>query len=238
MLTWITVENSFSYESFVESAVAVNLGLRGRDPHDFIEQMMITYNAAAAAKLQSYGAGAGFLRVQTPTLAVTVALWPPALAHMAREAAVYEPVDPDRAAEQGHASLDLPAYAHASSPLRRYADLVNQRALREIIMSGEVPAELRSTAEQAAHLNTRTQANRRWTRDLTFLTHVTAGVVHRIHVIWISASQVWVPAWSRILRLRHDVAEPAPVPGADGEIQIFCDPTKRNWRRRVLTAAS
>jgi exoribonuclease R len=238
MLSWITVQHSFSYETFPRSAVAARLGLSAQDPHDFIEQMMITYNTAAAAKLQAYGAGAGLLRVQSPTLAATVALWPPALAHLARETAVYEPVDPARTDEQGHASLELPAYAHASSPLRRYADLVNQRALRELIMTGDIPAELLSTAEQAEYLNGRTQANRRWSRDLTFLEHVTPGVVQRIGVIWASPTQVWVPAWKRLLRLRHEVAEPVPIPGTEGDIQIFCDPTRRNWRQRVLTAAA
>jgi exoribonuclease R len=238
MLTWITVQHSFSYETFPGSAVAARLGLSARDPHDFIEQMMITYNTAAAAKLQAHGVGSGLLRVQPPTLAATVALWPPELAHLARETALYEPVDPARQAEQGHASLELPAYAHASSPLRRYADLVNQRALREIIMSGDVPAELRSTAEQAEYLNRRTQANRRWTRDLTFLTHVTPGHVQHIPILWVSPTQVWVLAWKRLLRLRHEVPEPAPLPGTEDTIQIFCDPTRRNWRQRVLTAAA
>jgi hypothetical protein len=236
MLSWITVQHSFSYESFPGSPLAASLGLAGRDPHEFIEQQMILYNSAAAAKLQAYGARAGLLRVQGPTLAASVALWPPALAHLAREAATYEPVDPDRTAEQAHTSLELPAYAHASSPLRRYADLVNQRALREIVMSGEIPATLRTTPEMAEHLNARTQANRRWTRDLTFVTHVTPGAVHHVSVVWISPTQVWVPMWSRLLRLRHDVPEPAPAPGTEGVIEIFCDPTKRNWRRRVLTA--
>lgn len=237
MLSWITVQHSFSYETFPGSAVAARLGLSARDPHDFIEQMMITYNTAAAAKLQDHGAGAGLLRVQSPTLAETVALWPPTLAHLARETAVYEPVDPARQAEQGHASLELPAYAHASSPLRRYADLVNQRALRELIMTGDIPAELLSTAEQAEYLNGRTQANRRWTRDLTFLEHVTPGVVQHISVIWASPTQVWVPIWKRLIRIRHEVVT-APAPGTEDEIQIFCDPTRRNWRLRALTAAA
>jgi exoribonuclease R len=235
-LSWITVQHSFSYESFPGSPLAAHLGLSSRDPHELIEQQMVLYNAAAAAKLQTYGANSGLLRVQGPTLAASVALWPPALAHMAREAATYEPVDPDRPDGQAHTSLDLSAYAHASSPLRRYADLVNQRALREIIMTGEIPATLRATQALAEHLNNRTQANRRWTRDLTFLAHVTPGTVHYIRVTWISPTHVWVPTWSRLLRLRHEIPEPAPVPGTEGFIQIFCDLTKRSWRRRVLTA--
>jgi hypothetical protein len=47
---------------------------------------------------------------------------------------------------------------------------------------------------------------------------------------------VWVPAWNRLLRLRHEPSATEVTPGAPGRIQIFCDSTRRNWKRRVLTA--
>jgi hypothetical protein len=86
----------------------------------------------------------------------------------------------------------------------------------------------------AAVLNKRTKANRRWSRDLTFLSLVTPGRTHTIDVVFLGEERVWVPAWRRIIRLRH-VEERAP--GYTGQINIFCDPTKRNWTRRILTAA-
>ena len=84
-----------------------------------------------------------------------------------------------------------------------------------------------------AHLNERAKANRRFSRELTFLTHVTAGRVHEIEVIWLEVDRVWVPAWRRVIRLRHE--EPHDL-GHRGRIQIFCDPTRRNWKQRILTA--
>jgi len=61
--------------------------------------------------------------------------------------------------------------------------------------------------------------------------------------MWISADQFWVPEWKRIVRAKH--LRPVTV-GTDGvstpvvrdRVAIFCDPTKRNWKNRVLTAAS
>jgi hypothetical protein len=225
---WVTVEHSFSYESFSVSPLAARLGLPpGFDSHEWIADRMFIYNAAAGALLKE--ASQGLLRVQPPADAAAVATWPADLQHLANERATYAVAD--RATEQNHTGLGLPAYAHASSPLRRFADLVNQRVLK-ILIAGD-RAGPATPPEIAEHLNRRADANRRWSRDLTFLTHVTPGKVHEIEVVPLSTTQVWVPLWSRLLRLRHEVPEDAPLPT---RIAIFCDPTRRNWRSRILTA--
>jgi len=219
--SWITVKHSFTYESFTRSDVAYKLHI-SKDPHEWIEELMIRYNREAATLLKN--AGAGLLRVQPETEETPVwARIDPTLKFLAAEAASYEAVTPDTA--QTHATLGL--YCHASSPLRRYADLVNQRALKAIFR-GDPPL----VSDVADHLNRRSKANKRWSRDLTFLTHVTPGRVHQIDVVWLSEAKVWVPSWKRIIRLRHEESRHV---GTIGPIQIFCDPTKRNWRERVLT---
>ena len=232
-LSWITVAHSFTYESFAASEIAIMAEVT-KDPHDWIADMMILYNTKAAAILKK--SGLGLLRTQAPAaVAAAAATWPTALQHLANEAALYEPVA-DR--QQGHAGLSLSAYAHASSPLRRYADLVNQRILTALITKrNSCPAEHDPLDTTAIHLNERTKAAKRWTRDLTFLAHVSPGKVHEIAVLWISEKQVWVPAWKMILKLRHEVSAP-PASGTEDRIQIFCDPTRRNWKRRILTAAT
>jgi hypothetical protein len=227
VLSWITVAESYTYENFMTSRTAAALKAPATmDPHDWIAAHMIRYNAAAALLLRDVKQGV--LRVQPETTDTLSALHTidPALAH---EAATYEVPNPD-AANQRHASLNLPAYCHASSPLRRYADLLNQRVLKSILSGSGTP---QTEPINTTHLNDRTKANRRWTRDLTFLDHVTPGQVHEIDVVWVSANQVWVPAWKRLLRTRH---EESHAIGEPGRIQIFCDPTRRNWKRRVLTA--
>jgi exoribonuclease R len=224
-LSWITVAESFTYDNFAASDVAAATGASAADPHDWIANWMIRYNTAAAALLRAHGVG--LLRTQSPADAAAVASWPPALCHLAAEAAVYAPATTDA---PEHAGLGLPAYTHASSPLRRYADLVNQRALKAII-TGTPVAPLSDIAD---HLNTRTRAARRWTRDLTFLEHIVPGRVQELGVVWLDATRVWVPDWQRVIRLRHDPAD-VPAPGTAGRIEVFCDPTRRNWRQRVLT---
>ena len=213
--TWITVANSFTYDSFKGSIMAGVLGVT-EDPHVWIEKQMIRYNRAVAKTLKE--AGVGIMRVQAPS----EARWSEIVPGLGAEAASYELVTDQ---EQVHASLGL--YCHASSPLRRYADLANQRVLKAIL-AGKTPSLITSVDE----LNERAKANRRWGRDLTFLTCVTAGRIHEIDVIWLESDRVWVPAWRRTIRLRHEEAHDL---GYRGRIRIFCDPTRRNWKQRVLT---
>jgi exoribonuclease R len=223
-LTWITVEHSFTYDSFRGSGVAFDLQI-SKDPHAWIEELMIRYNREAAAVLKRE---TGFLRVQREA---TTDL-PASLRFLAMEAATYEIVDNK---PQNHATLGG-LYCHASSPLRRYADLANQRVLRAVIIGHPsiiaLPLGILG-GDFEGRLNDRAAANRRWNRDLTFLTHVTPGRVHEVDVIWYSADRVWVPLWRRLIRLRHE--EERPV-GAEGRIKIYCDPTRRNWKERILTA--
>lgn len=233
--SWITVEHSFTYDNFLGSDVAKRLKITGEyDAHICIEKYMVYYNRVAAEFLSA--AGAGVLRIQSPSIAEKVSMWPSALAHLAKDAANYAPATDTT----GHTGLGLTHYTHATSPLRRYADLVNQRAILAILRGGaaatEAPAPVPSTIIDT--MNQRAKANKRWTRDLTFLTHVTPGRVHEVDIVWTDPEgrRVWIPLWGRLLRARHDPPADA-APGDAGRIQIFCDPTKRNWKQRVLTSA-
>lgn len=225
-LTWITVAHSFTYDSFVGSAVQAQVP-SSAEPHEWIEALMIRYNRAVAALLKS--AGVGILRVQAEAAPASI----PIDGAIYKDAATYESVA-DGA--QTHATLGG-IYCHASSPLRRYADLANQRILKALLLRSHPTCPLGSPT-LPAHLNQRTKAAKRWTRDLTFLTHVTPGRVHIIDVIWLTAPsdekiKVWVPAWKRAVRLRHEERHDV---GYAGRIEIFCDPRKRNWKQRVLTS--
>jgi ribonuclease R len=75
------------------------------------------------------------------------------LATMLRPA-VYEPV------ARGHFGLNLPAYTHVTSPLRRYPDLVNQRILMAAAAGRPSPYRLETLDETAAAVNLRYEAAR------------------------------------------------------------------------------
>ena len=55
---------------------------------------------------------------------------------------------------EGHFGLNLPAYLHATSPLRRYADLVNQRILAAVLDGKPLPYSGRDLKRIAGQINT------------------------------------------------------------------------------------
>ena len=68
--------------------------------------------------------------------------------------AVYEPW------VAGHFGLNVPAYTHVTSPLRRYPDLVNQRILLAAAAGRPVPYQVETLQEVAAAVNLRQEGQR------------------------------------------------------------------------------
>jgi ribonuclease R len=68
--------------------------------------------------------------------------------HMLMDRADYGPI------LLGHYGLNVPAYLHFTSPIRRYADLVNQRQIDAFIAGDELPYTALRLNELAVHINT------------------------------------------------------------------------------------
>jgi ribonuclease R len=65
----------------------------------------------------------------------------------------------------GHAGLGSPAYAHFTSPIRRYPDLIAHRALLSAIGAGEEGARAERLAELGVHCSQRERDSTRIERD-------------------------------------------------------------------------
>ncbi|RRS01470.1 RNB domain-containing ribonuclease [Glycomyces terrestris] len=74
---------------------------------------------------------------------------------MVSRAATYGPT------VHGHHGLQLPVYTHATSPIRRYPDLVTQRILLAAALGRPSPYTPEELAATAAHVNDRLDAERR-----------------------------------------------------------------------------
>jgi hypothetical protein len=120
---------------------------------------------------------------------------------LAYSAATYVPGDKQAL----HWGLGLDNYAHASSPLRRYADLYNQRCLLKILQ-GESALETREVT--CTGLNQLQKDAKSFERDSFFL-HALADTRWRpVHATLLEvnekkqAIQCWVPSWNRVIRVR------------------------------------
>lgn len=232
----IRVTESYSYESVVGSQWAEPLAafagaLAGRevtDSHEWIEQLMLLYNREVARVLKREGRGllrrhAGPVAERFSRLA---ALGLPA-ERLAMAAGEYCEVGGGTGAPEGHKhwGLNLEAYCHASSPIRRFADCVNQMVL----------AGLAGVIADAASLNRLGKAAKSYERDLAFARAILGGRPgEQLEAVVAGEGKLWVPAWGRLVR--------AGVEGlADGQrvrVCVYCDAGKRNWKRRLVLRIS
>jgi hypothetical protein len=117
-------------------------------------------------------------------------------------------------------------------PYNNYADLVNQRTIRNILTMNTILEE-----PIIEHMNERMKKRRRFTHDLTLLTYVKPEKIYTQNVIWLSDDFLWIPEWTCVIRARH----PRPIhPNTQikvlyDRVLITCDMMKRSWKTRITT---
>jgi hypothetical protein len=227
-ITWrpemICVAHSFTYHSVTKSMFAPELeeicsGIANRtvtDPHEWIEHFMLLYNREAAKLLKKDGKGilrrhAGLDQTRFDTYQ-RIGLPAERLAMAAGEYCAATELDTK------HWGLQQDVYCHATSPIRRWSDCVNQMHL----LGHSIPAN-------SDHLNIRSKALKAYERDLTFV-RLLLGPAQRFEGIVAESGRLWVPSWGRIVKADTSGFEP----GTNLRVQYFCDATKRNWKRRLV----
>ena len=179
----LKTDKSYTYEEFQESnspyktplASVTNYlakeGVTAYDSHKWIEQCMLFYNNEAGYILKNMGMGI-LRRHSSPNLEKLEKYRSnniPDLEKLAFSAAEYCLADE---LETRHFGLESDNYAHTSSPIRRYADLVNQRVLKLYIRNLQHSYIVPITMYD---MNYRTKLNKNYSRDLDFLTAILSG---------------------------------------------------------------
>ncbi len=248
----------FDYDTFLEKAEAAGIqtrvlaefakGILGRatqDPHEWIEACMLKYNMEAAKILRT--AGAGILRKHDQPdmemLANYTMLGGPTLAVLANKAAQYCPAnDP----EPLHYGLNASVYCHASSPIRRYADLVNQRVIKAVLI-GQTLDQTFVQSSNIGWLNQRQTDLKRFERDLFLLDQISSNTVGQIKALVLDLQtfdqesapmkklKLWIPDWKRVFTWKTAAEIPEAV-GKCAEIQLsyFANPAVRFWNEKVV----
>jgi len=245
----IVVEESYTYETFkmsdhVELLKEVCDALAHEDlpddPHAWIEQLMLTYNMEFAAVLKERGLGV-LRRHSAPRWELLSQLEGMRLnipQHLAYASGEYCEAT---ATDVSHWGLGLISYCHASSPIRRWADCLNQLCMLHLLFHPDYQPPI---ADVSA-LNASAKEIKRYERDLFFLrTLLTAKKGEQLSVRAIilanidvnSKLKLWVDSWKRILTVTPPVNgwEFEPGVGMKMNLKFFLDPTKRNWKRRLV----
>ena len=245
---------SYTYEEAIQQVahvpslqalqtLAKDLGANPDDSHSWVAVLMILYNQKAGELLKQNGIG--LLRKHSKPAQeklerlAALAEHVPALMDFAQESATFcEATDQDTR----HAGLNLQAYAYATSPLRRYADLVNQRCLKAIIYSS-YPQPTPSFDTLVESLNRRQKQAKAFQRDLFFQTTLAASTPNGVKGVVIQHQldkdrySVYVPAWRRIVKVRNLVFEP-PALGSLVSLDWYDDRMHPRWKDRMVFKTS
>lgn len=226
----------------------------GTDSHEWIERAMILYNRRVGEELQR--AGVGLLRTHTGTTneeyaALAMETGCREIGWLGSSAGKY--VAPSE--NTGHSGLSLACYTHASSPLRRYVDLLNQRWIRALFFGFSPP----SIAAPAHEYNARSKHIRRLERDMYFLSRVLTRDDSRGdelpsappsapgYVLEIKKShggmekwRVYVPEWKRVVSCAFvgGLDDDAVKKGARVTVRMYLDTRQGDWSRRFIYQGS
>lgn len=217
------------------------------DSHKWVEQMMLLYNKEAGNILKRTQMGL-LRRHSAPDLQRLEEYKQhlPEFTHFAYSAAEYCLAED---AETQHYGLDSQAYTHASSPIRRYADIINQRVLKLLI---------RDTKEQYIvpismyDMRQREKAIKRFARDADFLKAITDGTEFTGIIMEKSITQnqmtlrIYVHEWKRMVTTQYTMVDENTVLSRDEQteidvhlyrpVHITCAVLlqQRNWKQRIV----
>jgi hypothetical protein len=149
-----------------------------------------------------------------------------------------------REEDVAHAGLDKEAYAYATSPIRRYCDLVNQRYIKDILNPAEPPFAV-DIAPLVTELNRRQKQEKSFTRDLFFM-KVLSGSVKEVEGVAVSEKRVWIPEWKRCITVKTFALGP-PTAGrperakiSEGEkykVSWYENRGLPHWKERIVFRA-
>ena len=228
---------SYTYEEFdkldseykpILKEIAEHLVTSGEsmDSHGWIEQMMLFYNNEAGKLLKT--AKMGILRKQSKPLEPQSNILASAEYCLAEE-------------DSNHYCLQSDHYAHVSSPIRRYADLLNQRVLKLILIQSNeryiIPLAMYD-------MNKRAKRAKNYERDLCFLEAIQTSRKCKAILIEIKESKIklYIPEWKKCVSVAYkkiddtiwSMDEQRELNLEEIEINCTFNLNARNWKEKVI----
>jgi len=233
----------YTYEEFqiiegfpraqVQEIASFLKGAPSEDSHEWVEQCMILYNLKVAELFRQQNCG--LLRERQSGEFAAASYVPTATAKIHSNFKRY--------------------YTHATSPLRRYADLVAQRHVQEILTTSFYLGN--PSGLLLYHLNRRNKQSKSFERDCFFMKQISqtpsgsvdCEVREILPVADLWKIIVWVPSWNRFVKLRcvgtlgdnglqmtrKDQSETFLVKVGDtSQLKYYCDLMQPNWKRRMV----
>jgi exoribonuclease R len=207
-------KSSFSF--LLKEIASYLAGRELTDSHNWIEQFMIFYNCEVAKILSEKKKG--ILRSQdVPEIEKmeTYKNFVEDLSYLANKSAKYV----DASTNAKHWGLSKELYCHATSPIRRFADIVNQM----VLCGYEVPEY---NIEQLNELQTQAK---KYERDMFFIEKLLNTENRSVSGITLNDHRIWVPEWKRIITCKNEY-----TPGTKGTLKYSLDMNQISWKRRMV----
>ena len=239
---------SFTYDTVVKNAppdmvekirfAAKTLGCKEcEDPHKWIETFMVFYNKEAAKLLLNHKVG--IFRGQKESVKADLEKYRQMCPELAHEAAVYT----DATNILPHYSMGLidEAYCYASSPIRRYVDIINQRLLKNILnREWDLLFLHRDTSSEmlVRKLNVLQSGAKKQGRDDFFLSKLVVDNLQSKLVEGIVFSigenkiRVFIPSWKRIISFHSN--DQVKQEGKKISIKYYYNPNQVGWKNRFV----
>lgn len=247
--TLVTNQESYTYESIYDSdTVPVDIlagiastlgGKKILDSHQWIEQLMIFYNKEAAKLLSK--AGVGLLRIHDEPFQEkrkVLSEIDSSLEFLAYSSAKYAPVSKDSEKNPYHYGLSLELYCHASSPIRRFADLVNQHIIKHFLRKTTMTG-LDSFDTLSIWLNKRQKEINSAERDFIFLQSIHSSSTNTVQGIYLwtknGKAHLWIPSFQTIVKC---IGTKDCTPGNIVNLAYYCDRSKAKWKDRMVITYS
>ena len=112
-------------------------------------------------------------------------------------------------------------YCHGTSPIRRWADVVNQMAMKGM----PVP-------DAKDDCNRLQKFAKKHTRDLAFM-DILQRRPENVSGIVVSPTRIWIPDWDRLVSCKNELPEGTPV-----DVEYFLNMQRPSWKERLVFSIS
>jgi exoribonuclease R len=185
------------------------------DSHEWIEQLMIFYNCEVAKLLVE--TKKGILRSQDPPEIEKMEIYKNFIDvnYLSNKSAKYtSSVNPEK-----HWGLQKDYYCHATSPIRRFADIINQM----VICNYTIP-EI-----DYDKLNELQKDSKKYERESFFLEKILGTSNRTVKGLVLSDHRIWVSEWNRIITCKNNFEI-----GTIGTLKYSLDMNQVTWKRRMV----
>jgi len=239
--TLVKNKKTYTYEnfydlfmiSFFKKVVGIN-----SDSHEWVEKMMIFYNIQVATLLKEYNTGIFRKTIESENKVYDemISKYCPFLYNDKSEYCSSEK-------DLYHSHLKLVHYCTATSPIRRYVDLENQRFLKHVLQfkNKEIPPEAEAciiirkpSIEDIEHYNQSFKSYKKYNRDMFFLNLIKQNTEKEIEGIILSDRKIYVSEWKRIISVRNFVSGSDNIIEKRVKLKYYYNMNEVNWKNKIV----